>query len=469
MNQGSNLLVGIVLARLLSPKEFGLIGMLAIFIAVSQAFINSGFTEALIRKNNCSQDDYCTVFYFNILAGFALYLVLFFCAGMISKFFNEPQLVPLTRVLSSVLVISSIGMIQLTILRKEINFKLQTKITLVAAAFSGAVSIGMAFFGWGVWSLIWKLVLYQFMMTLLLWFWNDWRPKLSFSIASFRELFHFGSKLLLSSILYRIHVNIYYVVIGKFFSVNILGYYTYAYNLSQFPAQNINLVIQQVSYPIFSSIQDDLERFKRGYKKLLKNTMFISFMLMFSIAASAEPLILTLIGKKWLPAVPYLRLLCFVAMTYPLHALNLDILKIKGRSDLFLTMEIVKILLAIPVIFVGIFLGIKSMIIGMILFSIVAYFINSFWTGKIIGYSSREQIRDMVPLFVSALSVGMILFGISYLWKWHPAVVLCVQILTGAFLAVIAAKLTKTDLYEEIKRRVFTSRGTFSQVRREMP
>ncbi|MBN1526348.1 MAG: lipopolysaccharide biosynthesis protein [Candidatus Omnitrophica bacterium] len=454
VNQGSNFLVGIVLARLLSPKEFGLIGMLAIFIAVSQAFINCGFTEALIRKNNSSQDDYCTVFYFNLAAAIVLYIVLFLSAAAISRFFNEPLLIPLIRALSSVLVISSIGMVQLTILKKKVDFKLQTKITFFAAVFSGIVSISMAFFGWGVWSLIWKILLFQLIMSLLLWVWNDWRPKLLFSLASFRELFNFGSKLFLSSVIYKVYYNIYYAVIGKFFSATMLGYYTYAYNLSHFPPQNIEIVVQQVSYPIFSSIQDDLERFKRGYKRVMRNTMFISFMLMMGIAASAKPLVLTLIGEKWLPTVPYLRLLCFVGMIYPLHALNLDVLKIKKRSDLFLTIEIAKILLAIPVIVLGIFFGIKIMIIGMILFSIVAYFINSFWTGKFIRYSSKEQIVDMMPLFISALGVGIILFSIGYFWQGYPAAVLCVQVLIGFLCAILIAKFIKMDFYEEIEKKV---------------
>lgn len=452
LNQGSNFLIGILLARLLSPKEFGLIGMLTFFVAVSQVFVDSGFGEALIRKKDEKEKDYSTVFYFNMAVGFIFYLILFFCAGFVGRFFNEPKLVSLLRVLSVVLIINSLGMVQLAILKKQLNFKLQAKISFISAACSGIVAIEMACAGWGVWSLVWKVILYYSLSSLLLWVWNSWRPRLLFSPASFKDLFNFGSKLLVAGLLEKIYTNIYPMVIGKYFSAESLGYYTYAYNFSNFPAQNISGVIQQVSYPLFASIQDDLERFKRGYVKVLKNTMFISFILMAGIAASAEPLVLVLLGEKWLPTVPYLRLLCFVGMIYPLHSLNLNVLKIKGRSDLFLRIDVIKRVLVIPVIAVGVIWGIKSMILGMIIFSGVVYFLNSYWTGRLINYPAVEQLRDMAPLFISSIVMGLVLFGVGYFSRFSSFVILGMQVLISIACAISIAKIARLDIYDESRR-----------------
>ena len=450
-NQGLNFVIGIILARLLTPADFGLIGMLTFFMAISQSFIDSGFGSALIRKKNCTTEDYSTVFYYNMAVGILLYLVLFFSAQTISDFFDKPQLKAMAQVLAINLIINSVSMIQRTIRTKRIDFKSQAKISIIASIFSGVISIGMAWGGWGVWSLVWRSIIQNLCMSVLLWWWIAWRPRLLFSMASFKELFGFGSKLLISGLIDTTFKNIYYLIIGKFFSATALGYYTRAQSFSTMPSQILTGVIQRVSYPALATIQDDRDRLKRAYRKLIKSTMLLSFVSMIGMAAIAKPLVLTLIGEKWSPSIAYLQLICFAAMLYPLHALNLNMLNVKGRSDLFLRLEIIKKLLVIPTIFAGIFWGIKVMILGMLANSIVAYFLNSYWSGKMVNYPFKEQIADIAPSFLIASIIGLIIYSIGLVLPFQPAITLLIEIASGALLFWIATKIIKIDSFVEMK------------------
>ena len=438
-----------------------IIALLLICLILVQQSKDSGFGSALVRKTECTEKDYSTVFYYNLVISIILYFALFLSAPAISAFFVKPQLMILVRVLGSVLIIESVTIIQKTVLIKNINFKLQTKISIIASIVSGAISIGMAFGGWGVWSLVYRLVIQNLCMSVLLWLWNTWRPRVLFSATSFKELFGFGSKLLLSGLIDTTYKNIYYLIIGKVFSANELGYYTRAQGFSMLPAQSLTDVIQRVSYPVLSTLQASQERLKSVYKKLIKGTMLISFVLMIGMAAIAKPLVITLIGEKWTPSVIYLQLLCFGAMLYPLHALNLNILNVKGRSDLFLRLEIIKKLLVIPTVVMGIFLGIKIMIIGMIVNSIIAYFLNSFWSGKIVSYPFREQIADIAPSFLIALIIGAIVYVVGLLLFLPPAIALAIETTLGILFFWIATKITKIDSFVEIKgiikENVFTN------------
>ena len=433
-SQGVQFLVGIVLARILSPRDFGLIGMLTIFIAVSQSFIDSGFTSALIRKKDCTENDYSTVFYYNIIVSLILYFLLFIFSNSISIFFKEPQLKLLIQILGIGLLFNSLSIIQRTILTKELNFKLQMRISVIASIGSGALAITMAFLGLGVWSLA-VLTISRFGFTsFLFWIWSSWRPLRIFSKDSFHELFSFGSKILVSGLIDTVYRNVYYLFFGKFFSVVELGYYTRADQFQNLPSQNLNGVISRVSFPVLSNIQNESLQLKAAYKKLIKSTMLITFVLMLGLAAVAKPIVLTLIGEKWLPSVIYLQMLCFVGMFYPLHALNLNMLQVKGRSDLFLRLEIIKTIFAIPTIIIGIFFGIKIMIIGMMVNTIIAYYLNSYWSGKFIAYPFYEQVKDIVPAFLLALVVNGLVFLVGILINVSPVIMLFLQILTGAIL-----------------------------------
>lgn len=458
-NQGIQFIAGIVLARILSPREFGLIGMLAIFIALSQSFVDSGFTNALIRKKNCTQTDYSTVFYFNFVVGIIFYFILFFSAGSISVFFNEPQLELLLQVLGIGLILNALGIIQRTILTKDINFKLQTRVSVVASTLSGIIAIAMAFNGFGVWSLV-ALTLSRFGFTsFFLWMWAKWKPSLTFSTRSFKDLFSFGSKLLISGLIDTVYRNIYYFIIGKYFSAVELGYFTRADQFQALPSQQLTGVFGRVSYPILSTIQNDVKKLRNAYKQIIKSTMLITFVFMLGMAAIAKPMILTLIGEQWLPSVIYLQMLCFVGMFYPLHALNLNMLKVLGRSDLFLRLEIIKTVLAVPVIIIGILYGIKIMILGMLINTIIAYYLNSFWSGKLIGYSSFEQVKDIFPSFLLAFTVAAIVYIIGNVIDFSNIWILVTQLIIGAVLTIILAEIFKLNSYLTLKEIIFNQLG----------
>ncbi len=455
-NQGAQFVIGIVLARLLTPSDYGLVGMITVFIVVSESFIDSGFTQALIRKSNATQTDFSTVFYFNIIVGITVYIILFFGSPFISEYFDEPRLVDLVKVLGITVIINSIAIVQRARLTKEINFKLQSKISISSNIISGSIGISLAFMDFGVWSLVWRTLLNNTFQTVLLWSFNKWKPTIEFSIDSFREMFSFGYKLLISGLIYRIYTNIYYLIIGKYFSAAALGIYTRADQFKNLFSANLNSTIQRVSYPVLSSLKDDIARLRAGYKKTLRVTVFITAILMLGLAGIAKPLILVLIGEKWAGAIEYLQLLCFVGLFYPLHALNLNILNIKGRSDLFLKLEIIKIFLIIPEILIGIFIGIKAMIMMRIINQIIGYGINSQYSGRFIHYSTTDQIKDVISSFVIGLILGLLLYIMSLIIFITPFILLPLQVIVGLLFIVIVGELFEVYAYGEIKKIIYS-------------
>lgn len=452
--QGISFIVGIILARLLTPEEFGLIGMITIFIAISTSFIDSGFRNALIRKKDCTQKDYSTVFFFNLSVGILFFLILFFSAGAISRFFEEPQLLPLVRVLGLTLIIDSLTIIQRTILIKRIDFKLQAKISLIAAIGSGIIAIWLAYRGFGVWALVAQRLINQALNSLFLWLWNQWIPHLIFSIQSFKELFGFGSKLLISGLIDTAYRNIYYLVIGKFFSAETLGYYTRADSFKQLPANNLLSIISRVTYPVLSSIQEDIPRLRRTYQQMIRTIMFFTFTLILGMGAVAEPMIYTLIGPQWAPAILYLQILVFQGMMYPLQALNLNMLQVQGRSDLFLYLEIIKKVLAVPIIIIGIAWGIKWMLIGMVINSQIAYYLNSYWSGRSIGYSYQQQIVDILPSFFMALSMAVLVYIQGLFLPFSHPVNLIIQIISGAIYIILFSEIIRFRDYISLKKLI---------------
>jgi len=465
--QGITFIVGIILARLLTPEEFGLIGMITIFIAISTSVINSGFSQALIRKKDCTDTDYSTVFYFNLLVGVVLFAILFFAAPLIAGFFNEPQLTKLVKVLASVLVIDAFTIIQRTKLTKRIDFKLQTKISVIADIVSGVAGIAMAYTGFGVWSLVARQIIQRALNALLLWVWNRWIPLLVFSKESFKELFSFGSRLLVSGLIDTAYRNIYLLVIGKFFSAAELGYFTRSEQFQKLPSQNINTVIQRVTYPVLSSMQDDKSRLKNNYQKLIRSTMLITFVLMLGMAAVAEPMIITLIGEKWRPSIIYLQMLSFVGMMYPLHALNLNMLKVSGRSDIILKLEIIKKILAVPTIVIGVIWGIKIMIAGMMVNTLIAYYLNSYWSGRFIGYSFKQQVTDILPSFSLALTMAVAVYLLGLILPFSMLLKLILQIGAGAAIVFLFCELTQFKDYIFVKNLIVEKIKEFKETRKK--
>ena len=340
--QGIQFVFSILIARLLLPEDYGVIAMLNIFLAVSQTFIDSGFGTALIRKIDRTETDFSTVFYFNIAVASVFYVILFFCAPAIANFYETPLLESVTKVVALNLIINSLSGIHNAKLSIVIDFKSRAKISIITTLLTGAVGLWMAYAGYGVWTLVVQNLLSSVIRTVMLWIIVRWRPQLVFSWKSFKELFSFGSKLLASALLDTLYNNIYTLVIGKVFSPSTLGVYSKAKNLAQFPSSNITSVLQSVTFPVLSTIQNDEERLSDAYKRFLKLSAFVVFPLMVGLAAVADPFIRIALTDKWANAICLLQILCFSLIWYPIHAINLNILQVKGRSDYFLKLEIIK-------------------------------------------------------------------------------------------------------------------------------
>lgn len=446
---GVSFLVSIVLARLLSPDDYGLIGIIAIFTTVCTALINGGFTTALIRKKGATEDDYNTAFIANLGVSLILYVLIFICSPLIADFFGRQELVVLTQVSSLGLIIGALAMVQQTRLTKRIDFKSQTKITMAASLTSGVVGIAMALLGFGVWALVAQQLINHGIRTILLWVVNKWIPKLRFSSDSFHELFGFGWKMMVSHLLDTVWKELYQVVVGKFYSPATLGQYTRSKQFSKMFSSNLTTVIQRVTYPVLSNIQDDKDRMIAAYRKIIKTTMFVTAICMFFLGAISEPLLYCLIGPKWHDAATYLPFICITGSFYPLHAINLNMLQVQGRSDLFLGLEVVKKIISICPLTIGALIGIIPMLLAGIASSIIAYFLNSYYSGKFLGYSSWMQIKDIAPSYGIAIFIAMSAYFLKYLpmsyWLILPS-----QILVGGLAFFFICHLTKSEEYNQV-------------------
>lgn len=457
-NQGIQFLIGLILARLLSPREYGLIGMIIIFITLSQSLVDSGFGGALIRKKDCDQADYSTIFFFNIIVSSFLFLTLFCLASPISAFFAEPQLKSMLQVLSLAIIFNALSLIQQIILTKKLDFRLQSKISFIATVGSGIIAIIMALYNFGVWSLVALTVCRSALHTIFLWVFGRWNPSLIFSIKAFTEMFNFGSKLLLSGLLNTFTKNIYYLIIGKFFSASQLGYFSRADQFKSIFSSNINLVVGRVTFPVLASLQDDIGELKLAYKKLIRSMMFITFSLMFGLAAVAEPLIVTLLGYKWIESAFYLQLLCFSGALYPINALNLNILKIRGKSGKILKLVTLNNLLIIPVVFIGITYGIEAMIIAMIVNALITFIINSSYSGIEVNYSLKEQVADILPSFLLTALCNFLVFMSGKLISINSGPKLIFQVCLGVLLVVFISEIFRFRDYVYLKNVILKNK-----------
>jgi len=405
--------VGIILARILSPDDYGLIGLTGVLTAVCGCFVNAGFDKALIRKKEATDDDYSTVFVANICVSTILYVFIFACAPFIADFFDRQELTSLTRVTSIGMILSALSIVPRVRLTKRLDFKSQTKITIAVSVIRGVIGISTALLGLGVWALvIQSLVGTGLTSAFLLWI-DKWLPSFRFSLRSFKELFGFGSKILASSLLDTMWAQCYQVVIGKCYAPATLGQYARASSFSDIFSSNLTSIVQRVSYPVLSEIQDDRQRLREGYRRIIKTTMLFSFCSMLMLAAIARPMILVLIGEKWLQAADFLQIICLSAMLYPLHAINLNMLQVQGRSDLFLKLEIVKKIIAIVPILIGVFFSIYWMLIGGVIVGLISYYVNAYYSGKFLDYNIWQQIRDVLPAFCIAMIGAIAAYAIS--------------------------------------------------------
>lgn len=448
--QGIMFAVMIIMARILTPEDYGLVAELTIFIAIAQSLVDSGFSQALIRKQDRTQVDNSTVFYFNIAIGLILYAILFLCAPAIAHFYGQEELIPLTRVIALGLVINSFVVVQRALLTIAIDFKTQAKASLTAAVISGAIGISMAYSGFGYWSIVWFQLANYLITMMMLWILSKWRPTLQYSWKSFRELFSFGSKLALSGIISTLYNNIYLIIIGKIFKASDLGFYTRAHQFSEFPSSNITGIIQRVTYPVLCSIQDDDERLRSIYRRFLNMSAFVIFPLMLGLSAVAHPLILILLKQQWEFTAVLLQILCFSMMWYPIHAINLNLLQVKGRSDLFLKLEIYKKIIGVSILVATIPFGLVAMCYGQILSSLLSLVINTYYTGKLINVGFWLQMKDLLPVLTFSLTMWGIVLTIVNFIPGSEIIQLSAGIIVGAVYYLSISKLTKSDNLREI-------------------
>jgi O-antigen/teichoic acid export membrane protein len=446
-------IIGLILARLLSPTEYGLVGMVTVFIYVSYIFIDSGFSSALIQRKNCTNTDYSTVFYFNLFISTLIFITFFLSAEIISGFYNEPRLVNIVRVLSVLVILFAFSIVQKSILTKKINFRLQTLTFISSQIVSGIVGIIMAIYGYGVWSLIWKTILNQLLINLQYWFFVKWRPSLVFSKNSLKDMFSYSSKLLASGIINRIYDQSYSLIIGKFFNSRELGLYSRADQFVRIPSESISGSIMSVSFPVFSELQNEPVRLKNAALKIIKMTMFVNFNLLIGLFVISDNLVAGVLGNKWLDSVVYLKILCISGMIYPLHPINLNLITALGRSDIFLKLEIMKKLFAVPVIILGILLGVKAMIISMVISSLMALFINSFYSKKLVNLGLKEQLLNISGSFISGVIMGIIVFiiGLILNGKVNNITALIIQVTAGITTVLFLSKIFRNSEYLELK------------------
>lgn len=451
LSSGITAAATIVLARLLTDTDFGIIGMTSIFLTLSTSLVDSGFHGALVRKKEATEEDKNTVFYFNLILSLVLYAILYFSAPYIARFFAVDILVKVIRILGISLIINALSIVNKVILVRKMDFRTQAVISSISSVISGILAIGAAVAGYGLWSLVVmqlsKLAVYMVM----LWCFTRWKPGLVFSVASFREMFSFGSRLLLTSIISTLWNEMYSFIIGKMYSASVLGQFSRADKIKNMVTSNVSTVMQKVSYPVLASIQDERERQKQVYRKILKTTMLISFTAVFGVWAIAESFTVTVFGPQWLPSVAYLKIICLSGVFLPLMMCSANVINADGRSDLTLILEIVKTVMAVmPVIF-GIFVSIEALLWSMVAVYAFLYAVHGIFVSRILGYGLSSQICDILPTFTVA---AIMAFTVN-LWNFVGMdhwLRLLLQLGTGfAVVVIVYETLYRNEEYTDIR------------------
>lgn len=444
-SKGIHLLIQLFLARLLIPSDFGVLGIVYVFILISTVFVDSGFTNGLLRDKDSSQKDYSTVFIFNLATATLFYTLLFVSAGPISRFFETPQLTSVIRVLGTVLICDAISLIQRIQLTKKSRFDTQMKINISSSLLSGLIAIVLAFMGFGIWSLVGKRLLAQFFQAILYTYANRWMPTLIFSPSSFKRLFTFGWKLLVSRLLSVFYENLYALIIGRGFSMASLGFYTNAQKLSTSASYSIESSVEKVSYPLLSRLQDDGPKLKAAFQKTFKHTVFITFPTMMILAAVAPPLFRLVLGENWLPAIPFFQIMCLAGLFTPLHSLNLSILQVKGRSDLFLKLSLIGNLIATVIVGLVLLLdlGIMGLLWGLVLDYFISYFNNAYYTKKLIAYSILDQLKDIRRITLISTGTAISVYALNFVVISNDFFLITTQLVVSSVLYLTLSYLLK--------------------------
>lgn len=452
-NHSVSFIVGIILARLLSPDEFGTIGIAMIFVTLFNTIVNSGFSSALIRKQDVTRTDYNTTFVFNFIVSCVLYGVCFFAAPLIARFFNSEILVSVVRWISLVIIINAFAIIQRTRIIKAIDFKTIAKISLMASVLSGCVGVFMAYNGCGVYSLVAQQLSRQSMATILLWVYGKWRPQIEFSIKSFKELFSYGSKLLLSGIIDTICNELATIFVGKIYSTATLGQYSRAKQFGGFFTSNISAITQRVTYPVLSEMRGNEDRLILNYRRIIKSLMLVVGLGSAFIFAGAKSIILILVGAKWSEAIIYLQLLVFNDITIPLKNINLNLLQVYGRSDYILRLSIIKRTIEFGAIMLG-FFGLEYMIIGFGVAGVIGFLLNAYCTMKVSGFTIKDQVKDLLPSLSVSFVVGLVMYIISLVIS-NIYISLIVQVIVGGGLFYFIARWKKMQEFYFLKELAF--------------
>lgn len=411
--QAIKFVLAVILARLLTPADFGLIGMITVFFAVAQVFIQGGFGQAYIQKKEVTDLDASTVFYTNLVISVFLYGLLWLAAPAIAAFYDQPPLVKLTRVMGLVVVINAFNMIQVAQVTRAIDFKRKTKITLTSTLFSGAAGISAAYIGYGVWSLVIQQMANRLFTTAGFWVTSKWRPGLHFSVQSFKNLFSFGAWVLAAGIIRTVFDNIYILTIGKFFPAAQLGFYTKAKQFQRLSSQQLSGAVGQVAFPVLSRFQDDKDQLRNKARKFLTHTLAFTAPLLVILMVVAKPFVLILLTEKWAPMIPFLQILCIVGFLYPIHQINVQLLQAQGKSNLNFRIAVIKNSLRIINIAAMYRFGVVYIILGEVVCSFLALAVNTYYTKQLVNYGFWDQLKDIRQILVAAVVAGAFGYGIS--------------------------------------------------------
>ena len=435
-----SVIITIILARLLMPEDYGLIGMLAIFIAVSEVFIQSGFGQALIQKSDCSDDDYSTAFYFNVAISVLIYSVLFILAPFIASFYHEPQLVNITRVLALNFVLGSFNIVQQAKLRKSMMFRPLAIITLISTVASGVIGIIFAYSGFGVWALVSQTLCATLFSAILFPVFTRWMPNRPFSITSFTHLWGFGSKILVTGILDVIIINLSNILIGRFFNKNQVGFFSKARNFADIPAQTLSSVLGTVLFPLLSEIHQDEERHKAVYRKTCYYAILMTFPFMILMVLLARPIVIILFTEKWEPCVPLLQAFLLTRMLLPLNIINSQMLQSKGDAKLYMNLYFVTGPLSVIAIIVSIPFGVQAMAWATLISGLLYYVVYAFAIGKRMQYSYMKQLweRRMIYFSLILMTIGAYL---SVHWLTEMWIQIVIGLMTGMTIYIICCLL----------------------------
>lgn len=451
------IIITIILARLLAPEDFGVIGLLVIFTELSKVILDSGFSQALIRKKDADQVDFTSVFYFNIVVGIIVYVLLYMLSPLISDFYNYPELTAISRVVFLSVFINSFGIVQNAKIIREVNFKVLAKRTIIANVIAGLLAVYLAYIGFGVWALVIQMVLASFLHVALLWSFSKWLPSFSFSVKPIKTLFAFSSNLLVSGLLDVIASNIQTLLIGKIYTKADLGFYTQAKQLSGIPSSTITSIVRNVTYPTLSAIQENKEQLKQAYRKVIKISIIAVTPLMLGLMSVGDSLIPLILGDKWMPSVDYFMLLCITGAIFPLYSINQNIFLVRGNSKLYLKISVVKRVITLLAIIITIKFSVFTLVVGQVLATILNTIITMIYSGREINYKFIEQVKDIgaIILISIIMAISVFVFGRkvnieSSLWM------LIIQCALGLVVFFTTAFVFKLDVLNDLKEIIVT-------------